>query len=126
MYETYLRRIIQQKYNEDHGITPETIIKGIRSSLEQSVKAHKTAAEAVHLSEQQMDRGELVALLHKEMMEAAEALEFERAARLRDRIKELQDSTDSEPTSSHPATLAPEADRNRDNDRSPTRRRAKR
>ena len=42
------------------------------------------------LSEQELDRTELITLLEKEMLEAAEALEFERAARLRDRIKELK------------------------------------
>jgi len=54
------------------------------------VNAYKVAAEAVELSEEELDRTELIALMEKEMLEAAETLEFERAARLRDRIKELQ------------------------------------
>jgi excinuclease ABC subunit B len=90
MDETNRRRAMQLKYNLEHGITPETVEKGIRSSLERAVSAYKTAAEAIELSEQEMDQTELVAMLEKEMLEAAEALEFERAARLRDRIKELQ------------------------------------
>ena len=47
------------------------------------------AAHAVRLSEEQMDRTELIASLEKEMFQAAEELDFEKAARLRDRIKEL-------------------------------------
>jgi excinuclease ABC subunit B len=90
MDETDRRRTLQLKYNEDNGITPETVQKGIRSTLEKMVNAYKVAAEAVDLSEQELDQTELVALLEKEMLEAAEALEFERAARLRDRIKELK------------------------------------
>jgi excinuclease ABC subunit B len=82
--------VLQLKYNEEHGITPETIHKEIRSSLERMVTAYKTAAEAIELSEQEMDRTELIAMLEAEMLQAAEALEFERAARLRDRIRELQ------------------------------------
>jgi len=90
MDETNRRRVLQLAYNEKHGITPETVRKEIRSSLERMVSAYKTAAEAIELSEQEMDRTELVAMLEAEMLQAAEALEFERAARLRDRIKELE------------------------------------
>ncbi|UCC31550.1 MAG: UvrB/UvrC motif-containing protein, partial [Phycisphaerales bacterium] len=87
--ETNRRRKLQLEYNEKHGITPETIKKEIRSSLEQVVKAHKVAAEAIRASEEQLDKTELIAMLEKEMLEAAEALDFERAAQLRDRIREL-------------------------------------
>ena len=86
MDETNRRRKLQLAYNAEQGITPETIRKEIRSSLERMVSAYKAAAEAVEMSEQEMDRTELVTLLEKEMFEAAEALEFEKAARLRDRI----------------------------------------
>ncbi len=90
--ETNRRRQLQLEFNEEHGITPETIHKAIRSGLEQQVKAYRVAAEAIHTSEEQLDRTELIAMLEKEMLEAAEALEFERAARLRDRIQELKDA----------------------------------
>ena len=50
----------------------------------------KIAREVVHASEEQYDRGELINMLEKEMLEAAEQLDFERAAMLRDRLKELQ------------------------------------
>jgi excinuclease ABC subunit B len=89
MDETDRRRVLQLAYNEEHGITPETIHKEIRSSLERMMSAYKTAAEAVELSEQDLDRTELIAMLESEMLEAAESLEFEKAAKLRDRIKLL-------------------------------------
>lgn len=91
MDETSRRRALQLAYNQEHHITPETVEKEIRCSLERLVSAYKVAAEAVHASEDELDRTELIALLEKEMVEAAEALEFERAARLRDRIKELKE-----------------------------------
>ena len=89
--ETDRRRKIQMAYNEEHGITPETIRKEIRNSLEKIVSAYKTAAEAVRASEDDLDRTELISMLEKEMLEAAEALEFEKAARLRDRIADLKE-----------------------------------
>jgi excinuclease ABC subunit B len=61
------------------------------------VSAYKVAAEAVHASEEQLDRTELIAALEKEMFEAAEALEFEKAALLRDRIQELKKLGDENP-----------------------------
>jgi len=90
--ETNRRRGIQERFNAEHDITPETITKAIRSGLRAELSARKVAAEAIRLSEQQMDRTELVQTLEKEMFAAAEELDFERAARLRDRIKELHDS----------------------------------
>jgi excinuclease ABC subunit B len=92
--ETERRRRLQLEYNEKHGITPETITKEIRSSLERVVSAHKVAAEAIRASEEQLDKAELIGILEKEMLEAAGNLEFEQAARLRDRIKELRDTPD--------------------------------
>jgi len=90
--ETNRRREIQTKYNQEHRITPETIKKAIRNSLEQGISARKTARAAVRATEAEYDRGELIAMLEKEMLEAAESLDFERAAVLRDRIKELHDA----------------------------------
>ena len=92
MDETERRRNLQLAYNEEHGITPETIKKEIRTGLEAQVSARRTARQAVRVSEEQYDRTELLAALEKEMLEAAEALEFERAAVLRDRINELKNA----------------------------------
>ncbi len=98
--ETCRRREIQLKYNRDHEITPETVKKAIRHTLEQEVSARKKARQAVRASEEDYDRGELIAALEKEMLEAAEKLEFERAAMLRDRLSELQDAPTLEKTES--------------------------
>ena len=89
--ETSRRRTIQLAYNEEHGITPETIRKEIKSGLAEELRARKTAQEAVHFTENEYDRTEMIAQLEKEMFAAAEALEFEKAARLRDQIQELKD-----------------------------------
>ncbi len=88
--ETNRRREIQLKYNEVNAITPETIRKAIRNSLEQEITARKTAREAIHAGEVEYDRAELIAKLEEEMFEAAQALDFERAARIRDRIRQLE------------------------------------
>jgi excinuclease ABC subunit B len=90
--ETARRRKIQLAYNEEHGVTPQTIIKAIRSGLEAELSARRVAAEAVRESEMQLDRGEWIQELEREMLQAAEELDFEKAARLRDRIKELKDA----------------------------------
>jgi excinuclease ABC subunit B len=96
--ETNRRRELQLKFNQEHEITPETITKAIRSTLEQEISARKITREAVQASQEEYDRGELIAMLENEMLEAAEQLDFERAAMLRDRIKELQDAPTLEKT----------------------------
>jgi len=96
--ETNRRRALQIKYNEDHNIEPETIKKAIRNTLQQEISARRTAREVVHASETEYDRTELVATIEKEMLEAAEKLDFEQAAMLRDRLRELQDAPTLEKT----------------------------
>ena len=88
--ETERRREAQLKYNADNDIQPETIRKAIRNTLAQEVGARRTAREAVHASESEYDQDELIAELEAEMLTAAEELEFERAAQLRDRIMRLK------------------------------------
>ena len=92
MKETERRRKMQIAYNEKHGIKPETIQKAIRNTLEKEFQARRKAQDALHLDEKQYDLQELVATLEKEMLEAADALEFEKAARIRDQIAELKDA----------------------------------
>ncbi len=94
--ETQRRRRMQMEYNARHGITPQTIRKEIQRGLADELRARQAAREAVGLESQEYDRVELISLLEKEMLEAAEALEFERAARLRDQIRELKDMPDLE------------------------------
>ncbi|PWL49613.1 MAG: excinuclease ABC subunit B [Clostridiales bacterium] len=87
--ETERRRALQQKYNRIHGITPQSIQKEIKDNLDLSrnvaeENAEKAAAEAEQADSQQ------IAVLEKQMLEAAAELEFEVAAALRDRIKKLK------------------------------------
>jgi excinuclease ABC subunit B len=88
--ETDRRRDVQLAYNREHNITPQTIRKAIRSALSEEMEARRIAREAVNASEAEYDVVELVAQLEQEMFAAAEALEFEKAARLRDRVTELK------------------------------------
>ncbi|MHC4969709.1 MAG: helicase-related protein, partial [Planctomycetota bacterium] len=90
--ETERRRSKQLAYNQEHGITARTIQKAIRRGLEQELSARKTARSAVGLvaDTERHDRDELVRVLTEEMMEAAQRLEFERAAALRDQIEVLK------------------------------------
>jgi len=96
--ETSRRRLLQQKYNQEHGITPQTIQKAIRSGIESEVKARRTAQQAIHATEDQFETTEIVKLLEEEMLEAARNLEFERAAQLRDKINELKGAPDIQST----------------------------
>ena len=89
--ETNRRRKIQRQYNKDHNITPKTIQKEIRNSLTELVKARQTARQAVRFSEDEYDKVELAGQIEKEMLEAAQALDFEKAAALRDQLTELKE-----------------------------------
>jgi len=89
--ETDRRRKIQSKFNEEHGIRPETIKKEIRKGLAEEIKARQTARKAVRFEADEYERVELAGQIEKEMLEAAEALDFERAAFLRDQLRELRE-----------------------------------
>jgi len=89
--ETARRRKIQLQYNKEHNITPETIRKEIRSGLALELKASKLAREAVRFEPAEFEKVELAGAIEKEMLEAAESLDFERAAELRDRLKEIKE-----------------------------------
>ena len=87
--ETYRRREKQMKYNEEHGIVPETIRKDVREILEISSKDNvqeRMAKKRLSLQE----KNELIEKLSKEMRAAARLLEFEHAAYLRDQIHKLK------------------------------------
>lgn len=85
--ETLRRREIQNAYNKAHGIQPKTIIKDVRQVLEISKKSEKTGGDRKLTKAQ---REELIRKLTKEMRAAAQMLEFEHAAYLRDRIEQLK------------------------------------
>jgi excinuclease ABC subunit B len=90
--ETDRRRDLQLKYNAEHGITPDTVRKAIRATLLGTIAAERRVREAIHAEEGEYDRDDLVRQLEQEMFQAAEELDFERAAALRDHIKELKES----------------------------------
>jgi excinuclease ABC subunit B len=91
--ETRRRREMQERYNAEHGITPETIKKNIRAGIEEAVAAHRQANEAIGRADETVYiTEEYVGELEVEMYEAAKELDFERAAALRDRITQLRDS----------------------------------
>jgi excinuclease ABC subunit B len=91
--ETERRRLLQHEYNEKHGITPETIKKAIHRGIEADASAHAQANAAVgRTDETQYITEEYLAELEAEMLAAADALEFERAAAIRDRIERMRDS----------------------------------
>lgn len=94
MDETTRRRTIQAEYNEKHGITPITIQKKIRdviratNAAEESEEYISKAVSGKKLKKE--ERVKLISLLETEMKEAAKALDFERAAELRDTVLELK------------------------------------
>ena len=86
--ETNRRREIQQKYNEEHGIVPKTIVKKVSEILEITTHSESEFKNTKKLSKAQ--RQQLIESLTKEMKAAARLLEFEHAAYLRDKIKKLR------------------------------------
>ncbi|RUM42264.1 MAG: excinuclease ABC subunit B [Desulfurobacterium sp.] len=92
--ETERRRKIQEEYNKKHGITPQTVKRNLDSSILEDAgllplyKLKKRKGERIPKTEEELL--EEIARLEREMKEAAKNWEFERAAELRDRIKELR------------------------------------
>ena len=89
--ETKRRREIQDNYNKEHGIIPRTIVKDIRDSIEMLKPADDEVVFGIAENEDEYDVQSSIESLQKEMMEAAQNLQFERAAQLRDKIKELEE-----------------------------------
>ena len=89
MDETSRRRKLQQAFNEEHGIVPKTIKKDIRAVIE-SMKAIDTT----DLNEQETDYDAMIEELTSKMLAAAERLDFEEAAKLRDSITRLKKERD--------------------------------
>ncbi len=92
MDETDRRRALQLAYNIEHNITPEGIVKAIRRGIEEEAQGKTIARTAVGRDEATDNTEEFVNELEAEMLKAAENLEFERAAALRDRILQLRSS----------------------------------
>lgn len=88
--ETNRRRSMQEDYNEEHGIEPKTIVKQIRESISVKLEIAEEAKEIFDMSK--TEKQDAIAKLEKDMRSAAQKLDFERAAELRDIILELKSS----------------------------------
>ncbi len=107
---TEARREKQMAYNKEHGITPRSIEKSIQESLAEQHKAEEIEMKAVREAGVEYDVQRVLSDLEREMVEAADALEFERAAILRDQIYELkaaQNSPGEAPQKPRAGTLYP-------------------
>ena len=85
--ETNRRRAIQEKYNEEHGITPQTIKKSVRDSVKATIVEEIKDKFDISKDESIED---VIKKMNDEMIKYASQMEFEKAAELRDKIKELQ------------------------------------
>lgn len=88
--ETNRRRTIQQQFNDEHGIVPKTIRKELGTTIEEEVRARTAQVEETGTDLPDQQRAEMIELLEQQMLEAAQALDFERAAALRDRVRRLR------------------------------------
>ena len=101
MDETNDRRERQMAYNKEHHITPKGIERAINESLQLEEEA-RHVVESVAESQETYDIGRVISDLEAEMLQAAEALEFERAAELRDEIRELRRGLEAAPAPKPP------------------------
>lgn len=92
---TAYRREKQEAYNEEHGITPKSVVRSVQSSLVYQTKEENTGLVAEALGGD--ERKQVIAEMEQEMLEAADSLEFERAALLRDQISLLRSGKDGSP-----------------------------
>ena len=91
--ETLRRRTVQEEYNKEHHVTPRTIVKPVKELIETTLVAEEQAEYGAKKKKHKMTKKEkdaLIRTLTKEMQDASRALEFERAAELRDMIFELE------------------------------------
>jgi len=96
MDETERRRKIQLKHNKQNNITPRTIQKSIRKSIDDEVASRKVAREIVREEEAEYITQEYLRELEEDMLQAANELNFEKAAEIRDRIIKLQKEVQTE------------------------------
>jgi excinuclease ABC subunit B len=90
MDETNRRRTIQEAYNRENNITPETVKKAIRQGITEEIAARRVVAKVYGGDDENLDVEEMVNALETEMYKAAGRLDFEEAARLRDEILRLK------------------------------------
>lgn len=88
--ETNRRRALQMEYNKKHGITPKTIVKNIHDLIEATHVAEEKENYGLSMVQTREDKLQLIEKLKKEMNNAAKALEFEEAAKIRDEIARIK------------------------------------
>lgn len=97
--ETSRRRKIQEEYNEEHGITPKTIVKSVREVINTAIAAEESIDfKDIKDEENEFTKdeiNEMIDALKPEMYRAAEELDFEKAAEIRDKIKDLREKKKS-------------------------------
>ena len=111
MDETYRRRALQAAYNEEHGITPATVVKAIldlspTSGARDYYAVPKGAPAADRGKNDAIDLADRIEALRQEMFAAAENLEFEKAARIRDQLRTLKGDANVATATSEPARTA--------------------
>ena len=89
--ETLRRRTIQERYNDEHGITPTTIYKEVRDLIVATKAAEETTVYGVKDTLEIEELKQRIIILTEEMLKCAENLEFEKAAKLRDTIREIEE-----------------------------------
>lgn len=91
--ETARRRAIQEAFNQEHGIVPKTVFKEIKMGIQQDLKDREDRTQKASAGKEvEVITQAMIDQLQTEMLEAAEALEFEKAGVLRDRISQMQDN----------------------------------
>ena len=89
--ETERRRARQKQYNEEHGITPESVRRSVKEGIEREAAAHEQVSRAAGVNSEEIITLDYLDELEKEMLQAADELDFERAAQLRDRIEAMRE-----------------------------------
>jgi excinuclease ABC subunit B len=100
--ETSRRREIQKQFNEEHGIVPRTIRRELGTTIEEEVRTRTADLELKGSDLPQQQRKEMIDTLEKQMLEAAQELDFERAAALRDRVSRLRGEEPESLLPTHP------------------------
>jgi len=94
---TEYRRRVQQEHNEEHGIVPQSVKRGDQETLRMQIKGQEVETALVSETGDDIDTLEVIRELEEEMQEAAQKLEFERAALIRDQINQLRKETGDKP-----------------------------
>ena len=96
--ETERRRALQKRYNDEHGLTPESVRRSVKEGIEREAAAHEQVSRAAGVNSEEIITLDYLDELEKEMLQAADELDFERAAQLRDRIEAMREKVGQQTT----------------------------